>query len=75
MAIVMQITIQQDATGVSTNIKAGGPCTELEAVHAAFLHQTIIAALESKEGFKHNGPTVCETKEIQPIDRENNNVH
>jgi len=75
MAVVMQIIIQQDANGVSTDIKAGGPCTEVEAAHAAFLHQSIIAALESKEGFKHDGPTVCETKKLQPTDGENKNVH
>lgn len=75
MAIVMQITIEQGTTGVSTNIKAGGPCTEVEAAHAAFLHQSIIAALESKEGFKHDGPTVCETKKLQPTGGENKNVH
>ncbi|OFC58155.1 hypothetical protein [Candidatus Erwinia dacicola] len=76
MAITMQIIIEQDEKGVGTRIEASGPCTELEAALAAFIHQSIIAALETKEGFKHLKTTVCETKEItQSINGENKNVH
>lgn len=76
MTITMQIVIEQDETGVGTHIEASGPCTELEAAHVAFLHQAIIAALETTEGFKHLETSICETKEItQSSNGENKNVH
>ncbi|WP_163380405.1 hypothetical protein [Enterobacter hormaechei] len=76
MTITMQIIIEQDEKGVGTRIEASGPCTELEAAQAAFIHQSIIAALETKEGFKHLDTTICETKQInQSVKGENKNVH
>ncbi|MFK3910845.1 hypothetical protein ACI2JI_02010 [Enterobacter cancerogenus] len=76
MAIMMKIIIEQDEKGVGTRIEASGPCTELEAAQAAFIHQSIIAALETKKGFKHLDTTICETKEInQSVNGENKNVH
>jgi len=76
MAILMKVFIEQDETGVGTRIEASGPCTEQEAAYAAFLHQAIIAALETTEGFKHLDTSICETKEItQSSNGENKNVH
>ncbi|KAF1366274.1 hypothetical protein FHR25_005274, partial [Yokenella regensburgei] len=55
---------------------ASGPCTELEAAQAAFIHKSIIAALETKKGFKRTSTSICETKEINhSVNGENNNVH
>lgn len=76
MAIVMKIIIEQDDTGVGTRIVAEGPCTEFEARHAEFIHKTIIAALESRQGFKRNDSYVCEVKKIIKSTKEGNeNVH
>lgn len=75
MAIVMKVLIEQDETGLGTRIEASGPCTELEAAQAAFIHQSIISALETKKGFKHIDTNICETKEInQLVNGENKNV-
>ncbi|EHM48885.1 hypothetical protein [Hafnia alvei] len=76
MAIVMKVFIEQDDTGIGTRIQASGPCTEQEAAHAAFIHQSILTALETMNGFKHIDTSICETKEIIKSTTEGNkNVH
>lgn len=43
MAIVMQIIIEQDDTGVGTRIVAEGPCTEAEAtMRSLFINQSLL---------------------------------
>ncbi|VFS44658.1 Uncharacterised protein [Enterobacter cancerogenus] len=76
MTIEMKINIEEDATGVGTRIMAEGPCTEGEARQAQFIHKTVIAALESRKGFKRNDSDVCEVKKIsKPNSEGNKNVH
>lgn len=76
MAIVMKIFIEQDATGVATRIESEGPCTRIESEQAEFIYKSVIAALESRNGFKRNEPDICQIKEINNSTTEGNeNVH
>lgn len=76
MAIVMKIFIEQDATGVGTRIIAEGPCTPVESEQAEFIYKTVIAALESRNGFKRHEPDICKIKEITtPLKEGDENVH
>ena len=76
MAIVMKIIIEQDEIGVGTRIMAEGACAQEEAGVAEFIHKSLIAALETRKGFKRNDNDICEVKEIIKSTTEGNkNVH
>ncbi|MGK0706504.1 hypothetical protein ACSFCW_23900 [Yokenella regensburgei] len=76
MAITMNIVIQEDATGINTNISAMGACSSAEAEHAKYIHQAIISAIKGIPGFKYNDAPVCKTTEINhSANGDNENVH
>jgi hypothetical protein len=72
MAIILKVTIQENETGVSTNICAEGPCTPAESEQAKFIYNVIVDALKKRPGYKSTGIDVCKTIDIN---RSNNNVH
>ncbi|ATF92383.1 Uncharacterised protein [Cedecea neteri] len=75
MPIVMKVLIQQTNTGVSTHIEAAGPCTEAEGELATFIHKTLVAALESRKGYRSKEEDICEIKAINMLTDGNKFTH
>lgn len=72
MAVILKVTIQQNETGVSTNICAEGPCTQGELEQAKYIYHTIIDALQKRPDYRNTGKDVCNVTNIK---KGNSNVH